>query len=286
MIQGHREVIDADLSGYFDSIPHAELMQSVARRVSDRHLLALIKAWLEMPVEEIDERGRKQRTTRNRDEGQGTPQGAPLSPLLSNLYMRRFILGWKVLGHERHFDAHIVNYADDFVICCRSTGTEAMTAMRDMMAKLKLTVNETKTRWCQGPDEPFDFLGYTIGRCYAPQTGWAYIGVRPSAKNLRGLCQKISAQTERRWSFLTEAAMVRHLNLLLRGWANYFCLGTVTKAYRRVTAHTAYRLRRWLRGKHQLRGPQWTRYSDQYLYDTLGLLRLRRPSPNPSRANV
>ena len=106
---GHREVIDADLSGYFDSIPHHELMHAVARRVSDRHRLGLIKAWLEMPVEEVDERGRKQRTTRNRDEGKGTPQGAPLSPLLSNLYMRRFILGWKVLGHEARFDAHIVN---------------------------------------------------------------------------------------------------------------------------------------------------------------------------------
>jgi len=155
MIQGHTEVIDADLSGYFDSIPHAELMKTVARRVSDRRLLGLIKAWLEMPVEESDERGGLQRTTRNRDEGRGTPQGAPLSPLLSNLYMRRFILGWKVLGHERRFDAHIVNYADDFVICCRGTAVAAMAAMRDMMARLRLTVNETKTRRCRGPDEPF-----------------------------------------------------------------------------------------------------------------------------------
>src|SRR5436305_10420696 len=145
MIRGHTEVIDADLSGYFDSIPHAELMKSVARRVSDRRLLGLIKAWLEMPVEETDERGNTSRTTRHRDEGKGTPQGAPLSPLLSNLYMRRFILGWKVLGHESRLDAHIVNYADDFVICCRGSADEALSAMRDMMSKLKLTVNEAKT---------------------------------------------------------------------------------------------------------------------------------------------
>jgi group II intron reverse transcriptase/maturase len=278
MIQGHTEVIDADLSGYFDSIPHAELLKAVARRVSDRHRLALIKAWLEMPVEESDERGRKQRTTRNRDEGRGTPQGAPLSPLLSNLYMRRFILGWKVLGHERRFDAHIVNYADDFVICCRDSADEALTAMRDMMAKLKLTVNEAKTRLCRGPDEPFDFLSYTIGKCYAPKTGWAYIGVRPSDRSIQRLKLKLRAQTDRRWGWRDVDETVGRLNTLLGGWANYFCLGTVTKAYRKVTAHACDGLRRWLKQKFDLRGSQRTRLTDQYLHETLGLLRLQRPS--------
>jgi len=118
------------LSGYFDSIPHSDLMKSLARRISDRHMLHLLKQWLQMPVEEEDERGRKQRTTRNKDEGKGTPQGAPISPLLANLYMRRFILGWKKLGHERRLDAHLVNYADDFVICCRGSAKQAMAAMR------------------------------------------------------------------------------------------------------------------------------------------------------------
>jgi RNA-directed DNA polymerase len=168
---GHTEVVDADLSGYFDSIPHHELMTSVSRRVSDRHLLKLIKTWLEAPVEEIDERGRRHRTTRNRDEGRGTPQGSPLSPLLANLYMRRFVLGWKALGHERRLDAHIVNYADDFVICCRGTAAEAMTAMRSLMSRLRLTVNEAKTRLCRLPDESVNFLGYTIGLCHSPRTG-------------------------------------------------------------------------------------------------------------------
>jgi len=286
MDTGHTEVVDADLSGYFDSIPHHELLKSVARRVSDRHLLGLIKAWLEMPVEEVDERGRKRRTTRNRDEGQGTPQGAPLSPLLSNLYMRRFILGWKVLGHEARFDAYIVNYADDFVICCGGDAEPALAAMRDMMAKLRLTVNETKTRLCRGPDEPFTFLGYTIGRLYSPRTGGSYIGARPSDKTLRGLCRKLSEQTERRWTWLDADEMVGRLNHLLRGWANYFCLGTVTKAYRRVTAHACYRLRQWLMRKHKVRGSRWSRYNDRYLHETLGLLRLKRGPVNFSCANV
>jgi group II intron reverse transcriptase/maturase len=143
MNQGHSEVVDADLSGYFDSIPHAELMKSVARRVSDRHLLALVKAWLEMPVEESDAQGRLQRTTRNQDEGRGSPQGAPLSPLLANLYMRRFILGWKALGHERRLDAHIVNYADDFVICCRGRAPQAAAGLRAQMRRHDSVVGRT-----------------------------------------------------------------------------------------------------------------------------------------------
>jgi len=286
MNTGHTEVVDADLSGYFDSIPHAELMKAVARRVSDGSLLGLVKAWLQMPVEETDERGRKQRTTRNRDEGKGTPQGAPLSPLLANLYMRRFVLGWKALGHEARLDAHIVNYADDFVICCRGSADKAMTAMRNMMARLKLTVNETKTRRCRGPDEPFNFLGYTVERMFSPKTGGSYIGVRPSDKKLQGLYRKLSEQTERQWLWLDTDEMVGRLNRLLRGWANYFCLGTVTKAYRKVTAHACHRLRQWLVRKHNVQGSKWARYGDRYLHDTLGLLRLQRRPLHLSCANV
>src|SRR5262244_2147975 len=123
---GHGQIVDADLSGYFDSIPHTELLKSVARRIVDGAMLHLIKMWLEAPVEETDEKGNKHRSTRNRDEGKGTPQGAPISPLLSNLYMRRFVLGWKKLGHEKRLQAHIVNYADDLVICCRGHAEEAL----------------------------------------------------------------------------------------------------------------------------------------------------------------
>ena len=119
-------------------------MKSVARRVVDGAMLHLIKMWLEAPVEETDEHGRKHRSTRNRDDGRGTPQGAPISPLLSNIYMRRFVLGWKKLGHERRLRAHVVNFADDLVICCRGGAEEALAKMRDIMQKLKLTVNERR----------------------------------------------------------------------------------------------------------------------------------------------
>jgi RNA-directed DNA polymerase len=283
---GHTEVLDADLSGYFDSIPHPELMKTVARRISDKAMLHLLKMWLEAPVEEIDEKGRTRRTTRNRDEKRGTPQGAPISPLISNLYMRRFVLGWKVLGHERRLDAHIVNYADDFVICCRGTAQQAMARMRDMMPKLKLTVNETKTRICRLPDESFDFLGYTIGRCYSTATGKCYLGTRPSAKKITRLCEEISAMTSRRWTLLDVQDRVTRLNRLMVGWANYFCLGPVSKAYRAVDSHARWRLRQWLCVKYKVQGQGRTRFPDEYLYGALGLVRLQGLTRNLPWANA
>jgi hypothetical protein len=232
--------------------------------------------WLVAPVEEADERGRKQRTTRNKDEGRGTPQGAPISPMLSNLYMRRFVLGWKKLGHEARLKAHIVNYADDFVICCRGTAVKAMDVMRDMMRKLRLTVNESKTRRCDAWKESFDFLGYTIGRCYDPRTGRAYLGTRPSQKKVKALCDEIRAMTTRCWTWKEPDTIVGELNLKLRGWRNYFCLGAASKVYRVIDAHVAHRVRQWLCGKHQVPGQGKTRYPDKYLYETLNLFRLSK----------
>jgi len=271
---GHTEVVDADLSGYFDSIPHTELIESVARRISDRHVLHLLKMRLEMPVEEEDEHGRKVRTRRARKEHRGTPQGAPISPLLSNLYMRRFVLGWKVLGHEQRQRAHIVNYADGLVICCRGTAEQAAAVMRALMTRLKLAVNESKTRVCRVPAESFDFLGYTLGRCWSPKTGRAYIGTRPSPKRIRRLCAAIRETTAPRWLLKTAEDRVRVLNPMLVGWANYFCLGPVGPAYRAIDRYARFRLRRWLRRKHQQPSRAITRWPDTYLNETLGLVRL------------
>jgi group II intron reverse transcriptase/maturase len=273
---GHREIVDADLSGYFDSLPHSELLKSVARRVVDGAMLHLIKTWLEAPVEETDERGNKRRSTRNRDEGRGTPQGSPISPLLSNLYMRRFVLGWKKLGYEKRLGAYIVNYADDLVICCRGKADEALASMRAMMMKLKLAVNETKTRVCKLPEEKFDFLGYTFGRCYSSQTGRTYLGTVPSKKRVQRICRVISEATGRNQTQQGAETLVATLNRQLIGWANYFCLGPVSKAYRAVGQHTCWRLRHWLCTKHKVQNSGTKQYADELLYEKFGLVRLTK----------
>jgi group II intron reverse transcriptase/maturase len=283
---GHRHVIDADLSGYFDSIPHAELMKSVSRRIVDGNVLHLIKQWLDAPVEEDDGHGHRKRNTANRDTGRGTPQGAPISPLLSNLYMRRFLLGWKQLGYAQRWSAHIVNYADDFVICCKGQAHEAMDAMRGMMGKLKLTVNDDKTHLCQIPRERFDFLGYTFGRCYKRDTGRAYIGTRPSKKSVKRMVDNITEETNRCRTLLDADWIVGRLNRKLTGWANYFCLGPVSPAYHAINAHATQRLRRWLCKKHQVRGKGWSRYPDQYLHEQLGLVHLPTRTRSFPWANV
>jgi group II intron reverse transcriptase/maturase len=275
--QGYTEVVDADLSGYFDSIPHAELMKSVARRVSDGHLLHLLKMWLEAAVEETDGHGRVQRTTRNKDEGRGTPQGGVASPLLANLYMRRFVVGWKRLGHEQRLDAHIVNYADDFVICCRpGRAEEALHATRDMIGRLKLTVNEQKTRRCSVRTEPFTFLGLTFGPQISWRTGRVYITPTPARKKVQAICAQISQVTSSRTTWRAEREQVGQLNQMLVGWANYFRLGYVTEAWRVVQQHACRRLRRWLRRKHRASPGRGQRYPDMQLYERYGLVNLRR----------
>ena len=271
---GHGEIVDADLSGYFDSIPHSELMKSVARRVVDGAMLHLIKMWLEAPVEETDEHGKKHRSLRNRDEGRGTPQGAPISPLLSNLYMRRFVLGWKTLGHEKRLKAYVVNYADDMVICCRGSAKEALDKMRGIMGRLKLTVNETKTRVCKLPEEKFEFLGYSFGRCYSPKTGRAFLGTVPAKKRVRRICEAISRETGRNKTLLDQQTVVGKLNRMMEGWANYFCLGPVSKAYRAVEQHAMGRLRQWLCAKHKVQGSGTGKFTDDYLHNELGVVRL------------
>ena len=270
--RGLSEVVDGDLSDYFNTIPHGPLMRCLSRRIADGQVLSVIREWLRMPVVEQGEGGER-RSTQAADTRRGSPQGSPISPLFSNLYFRRFVLAWKQFGIEQRLQAKVVNYADDLVICCRpGNGPRAMAEFRNLMTRLGLTVNERKTRLASLPEEHFDFLGYTIGRFYG-RDGKAYLGTRPSKKAVHKLLRRIREETSSRWNWQQPAARIEEINPVLRGWCEYFNQGPVGKAYRVVRRYTERRFRRWLMRRQQKRGTGYRQYPDRYLYQVVGLFK-------------
>lgn len=274
--QGHYEIVDADLKEYFDSIPHLELLKCLSRRISDGSLLSLVKMWLVCPIATSTKSGGFVMSNPAKQSKRGTPQGSPLSPLLSNIYMRRFILGWEKLGYQKRYAAQIVSYADDFVICCRGTGNggKAHLAMKELMQKIRLTINDEKTRVCHAWESPFDFLGYTVGVCYSWRTGKAFIGTKPSRKSVKKICLEVSRLTRHSTKNQPLEETVKTLNQALNGWANYFSVGVCSATYKALDFHSRYRLRQWLRAKHKLQGVPKSRFTDGHLHNTMQLTRL------------
>lgn len=271
---GYTEVVDADLSKYFDTIPHRELMRSISRRVCDSTMLALIKMWLNAPVEEGPETGPR-RISGSGGRGIGTPQGGVISPLLANIYMRRFLLAWERLGLPKRLAAHVINYADDFVILCRDKAPEALSTARRILERLKLTVNEEKTRMVHATQGSFDFLGYTFGPCYAVGSGRAYLGAKPSPKRVQRIVRAIGVFLRTHPQDSPKDVITR-VNSRLQGWANYYSYGTLTKAYGVVDRAVTEKVRAWLCKKYRVEGVGTREFPDATLWRGYNLVRLQQ----------
>ena len=277
--EGYTDVVDADLSKYFDTIPHCELMQCVARRIVDREVLRLIKMWLTAPVEERDENG-KRRLTGGKDRHCGTPQGGVASPLLANLYMNRLLKGWRNTKRGEQYDAQIVNYADDFVILSRGKAAEALNWTRQVVDRMGVTLNEAKTSIKQARKESFNFLGYTFGPHRYKKDGHWYLGASPSKKAVARIKEKVGDHLEGSNMGTWEEVRDR-LNQILRGWSAYFSYGTRTAAYRAVDNYVYDSVRHFLRRRHKVQSRGTTRFSDEVVFGELGVLRLRDVQLNP-----
>lgn len=284
LCEGYTDVVDADLSKYFDKIPHREMLRSIARRIVDRDVLHLLKMWLKVPVEERDEKGNRRLTGGGKNTC-GTPQGGVVSPMLANLYMNRFLKYWRMGGQKERFQAHVVNYADDFVILSRGKAEQSLNWTRGVMTKLKLTLNEAKTSIKAARKESFTFLGYTFGPHYYRKDGHWYLGASPSKKSVARLRAKVGdllrPNNVGSWPEVRDK-----LNSMLQGWAAYFSYGTRLMAYRAVDHYVLDRVRHFLKRRHKVPTRGAIRYSDDVVFGELGVLRLRhvhvgnRPSPS------
>jgi RNA-directed DNA polymerase len=279
---GYTDVVDADLTKYFDTIPHDQLMRSVARRIVDKDILRLIKMWLKAPVEETDKDGRKRLTGGKRNR-QGTPQGGVISPLLANLYMNRFLKHWRLTEQGRKLKAHVIAYADDFVILSRGHAEEAKAWAGTVMTRLGLSLNEAKTSLRNAWQERFDFLGYSFGPHYSPRTGRRYLGASPSKKSVARLKPRISAILHRANKEPWDEVRAK-LNRVLKGWSGYFDHGTCTPAYRAIDNHVMTRVQHFLVKRHKVPSRGTARFSRETVFGELGIFSLRakqavRPTP-------
>jgi RNA-directed DNA polymerase len=257
----------------FDTIPHQDLMRSLARRVVDADMLRLVKQWLKAPVETTGRDGRK-RLEGGKASRQGVPQGGVISPLIANLYMNRFLKHWRQTGKGDAWKAHVINYADDFVILSRGHAEEALAWTDATMTRLGLTLNRTKTRLCEARTERFDFLGYSFGLHRFQQTGRRFIGASPSKKSVQRLKDKVGA-------ILTPGNMgpwdeVRDtLNRLLRGWGSYFSPGSHYVTDRAIEAHVYDRVRNFIVRRRKLPSRGSRSVSKDEVFGPLGVLRPR-----------
>jgi group II intron reverse transcriptase/maturase len=282
LLGGKIKVIDADISKYFDTIPHGKLIQLVAKRIVDRHILRLIKMWLKAPIVEGGEDGKKEYKRND----QGTPQGGVISPLLANIYLNVLDTLWTVKKVQEKLGARLVRYADDAVILCSGNTDRILKGFKTVLDDLGLTLNETKTRVLDARQESFSFLGFTIGLKRGLRTGRIYAHAEPSKKALKRIRSEIKLLTTERYSAIPTQAVIRNVNEVARGWVGYFRYGNCAKTLVHLKRYLVYRIRVYLRRKHGYRSFGYRAFPDRYYYDSLGLFEVPTTAPWTQRANA
>lgn len=251
---GYTEVIDADLSKYFDTISHANLLAVVAERISDGEILHIIKMWLKAPIMEVDKDGKKRNIGGGKGNRKGTPQGGVISPLLANLYLHIMDRIWERRNLQQQVGARIVRYADDIVLLCRrSKSGKAMAVLRQILERLGLTLNEAKTKVVNAYKGSFDFLGFSIRMGRSRRTGNYYPHVQPSKKSLQIIKDRVTELTNRKRTVRPLTLIVNEVNATVRGWVGYFHYRNCSKTLTRLKSHVEERLRTHLRKRHKVR---------------------------------
>jgi group II intron reverse transcriptase/maturase len=276
MNKGYTKVIDADLSKYFDTIPHANLMATVAERISDGAVLHLIQMWLKAPVMEEDKDGTKRNIGGGKGNRKGTPQGGVVSPLPANLYLHLLDRIWERRQLQQRLGARIVRYADDIVILCRQGSEKPMEILSRILERLGLTLNETKTKIVNTFEGKFDFLGFSIWMAKSRRTGNHYPHAQPSKKSLQAIKDRVTALTKRERTLVPLDLVVGAVNATVRGWVGYFHFKNCSKALEHVRGHVEERLRTHLRKRHKVRGRKagFARFGNQALYESYGLYKV------------
>jgi RNA-directed DNA polymerase len=276
LYQGYSEVIDADISKYFDTIPHAKLMTMVAERICDGALLQLIQMWLKAPVMEVDKDGAKRNIGGGKGNRKGTPQGGVISPLLSNLFLHLLDRLWEKRGLQQRIGARMVRYADDIVVLCRKGSEQPKAVLQQILLRMGLTLNEAKTQVVNAYQGKFDFLGFEIGMGKSRRTGSWYPHVQPSKKSLKTIKDRITQLTVRTRTAMPMDWLVNELNATVRGWVGYFHVRNCSKSLTRVRWHLEERMRTHLRKRHKVRdrrmGYFW--FADRDLYGKYGLYKV------------
>jgi RNA-directed DNA polymerase len=273
---GYTQVIDADLSKYFDSIPHAKLMAVVAERIVDGGILALIKQWLKAPIIGEDADGTRKTVGGGKANRKGTPQGGVISPLLANCYLHILDRIWQRRHLKGKLQAHLVRYADDFVVMCRKDVEEPLKVVRHVLELLGLSLNEAKTHTVDATKASFNFLGFTLRMSQGIRTGKSYPHVCPADKSLKKIKAKLTAMTGRELTPIPLETIVGNLNRSLRGWVSYFHYRNSNQVMEKVKTHAEQRMRKHLMKRHKVkdRGIGEGRFPSVELYRRYGLYKV------------